>query len=108
MNAKQDEKLRIARAMAALDSMAATWAAAFDIRQAVKAMMLQPDGEDRFIAFIKQGHCEGLYIGRTSRKPLTDERIEDLRGDANRGYNIEREDYFKAFRDAESAHGITE
>lgn len=25
----------------------------------------------------------------------------------NRGFNIEREDYFKAFRDAERAHGIT-
>jgi len=41
-----------------------------------------------------------------AREPLTDEQIEDLRGDANRGYNIEREDYFKAFRDAERAHGI--
>jgi hypothetical protein len=40
--------------------------------------------------------------------PLTDEQIEDLRSEANRGFCIEREDYFKAFRDAEAAHGITE
>jgi hypothetical protein len=39
--------------------------------------------------------------------PLTDEQIEDLRSEANRGFCIEREDYFKAFRDAEAAHGIT-
>lgn len=40
------------------------------------------------------------------RQPLTDDQIEDMRADANRGYNIEREDYFKAVRDAEAAHGI--
>ena len=42
------------------------------------------------------------------RVPLSDEAVEDLRGDANRGFNIEREDYFKAFRDAEKAHNIKE
>ena len=38
--------------------------------------------------------------------PMTDAQVEDLRGDANRDYNIERDDYFKAFKDAEAAHGI--
>jgi hypothetical protein len=37
---------------------------------------------------------------------LTDEQIEDLRAEANRGMCIDRDDYFKAFRDAEFIHGI--
>lgn len=41
------------------------------------------------------------------REPLTDAQIEDYRGEANRGFCIDRDDYFKAFRDAEHAHGIT-
>lgn len=41
-----------------------------------------------------------------TREPLTDEQIEDMRGEANRGFNIERDEYFKAFRDAEFIHGI--
>jgi hypothetical protein len=40
------------------------------------------------------------------QEPLTVEQIDDLHGEANRGFCIEREDYFKAFRDAETAHGI--
>jgi hypothetical protein len=40
--------------------------------------------------------------------PLSDEQIDDLHGEANRGFDIGREDYFKAFRDAERAHGIKE
>jgi hypothetical protein len=47
-------------------------------------------------------------LALTEGKPMTDDQIEDLRGEANRGFNIERDDYFKAFRDAERAHGITE
>ena len=39
--------------------------------------------------------------------PLSDEQIDDLHGEANRGFDIGREEYFKAFRDAERAHGIT-
>ena len=39
--------------------------------------------------------------------PKTDEQVDDLCGEANRGFDIEREHYFKAFRDAEAAHGIT-
>lgn len=60
------EQEQVARALAALDTMAAVWAAKFDIRRAVKVMMSLPDGEDRLIAFIKQAHVEGLYEGRTS------------------------------------------
>lgn len=60
------EEQKTARGMAALDTMATVWAAGFDIRGAVKAMMSLPDGEDRLIAFVKQAHVEGLYEGRTS------------------------------------------
>lgn len=59
---------KTARAMAALDAMATSWAMTFDIRQAVKAMMALPDGDDRLI---KQDHAEGLYAGHMSRQPLT-------------------------------------
>jgi hypothetical protein len=38
--------------------------------------------------------------------PLSDEQIEDMRGDANRGFNFEKGDYIKAIRDAEAHHGI--
>lgn len=58
-----------ARAMSALDAMATLWAATFDLRLAVKSMMRLPDGEDRLVAFVKQGHAEGLYAGRTSHQP---------------------------------------
>ena len=44
---------------------------------------------------------------REKRQPLSDEQIDDLLGEANRGYDIEPEHYFKAFRDAEAAHNIT-
>ena len=43
---------------------------------------------------------------RERRKPLTDAQIDDMRAEANRGYCIERDDYIKAVRDAERAHGI--
>lgn len=45
----------------------------------------------------------GAEVGKVQ---LTDDRIEDLRAEANRRFNIERDDYFKAFRDAERVHGI--
>lgn len=60
-----DEDQKTARALAALDAMATTWAATFDIRKAVEAMASLPDGTDRLIAFVKQAYCEGLYAGRT-------------------------------------------
>lgn len=71
-SASGDEE-KTARAIAALDTMATIWAATFDIRKAVKSMTLLPDGEDRLIAFIKQGHVEGLYAGRTSHEPAPDQ-----------------------------------
>lgn len=42
----------------------------------------------------------------SARKGLSDERIADLWGESKRGFDIECEHYFKAFRDAEAAHGI--
>jgi hypothetical protein len=61
----------------------------------------------------KRGYVIPLYTtppqqrpSRSDIKPLTDEQVDDLHGEANRGFCIEREDYFKAFRDAETAHGI--
>lgn len=48
-----------------------------------------------------------LFVAVPKQTPLTDEQIDDLHGESNRGFSIEREDYFKAFRDAERAHGIT-
>lgn len=45
--------------------------------------------------------------GAQERKPLTDAQIDDLHGEANRGFDIEHANYLKAFRDAERAHGIT-
>ena len=42
------------------------------------------------------------------RKPMTDAEIEDLCGEANRGFCIELEDYKKAVQDTERHHGIRE
>lgn len=39
--------------------------------------------------------------------PLTDEQIDEMHGEANRGYCIEHEHYVKAVRDTEAVHGIT-
>lgn len=64
-----EEQAQIDRAMAALDAMATTWAAGFDLRGAVRAMMALPDGEQRLIDFIKHAHGEGLYAGRMSPRP---------------------------------------
>lgn len=43
-----------------------------------------------------------------ARAPLTEEQIDDMLADANRGFCIERDDYIKAVRDTERAHGIGE
>ena len=43
---------------------------------------------------------------RCARTPLTEGQIDDMLGEANRGFCIERDDYIKAVRDAEQAHGI--
>ena len=54
------------------------------------------------------GTVTALYTAapQPAQVPLTEEQIEDMRGEANRGFNIEREDYTKAVRDTEQAHGI--
>lgn len=39
----------------------------------------------------------------SEHKPMTDEQIEELWGESNRGWSIERDEYFKAARDAEAA-----
>jgi hypothetical protein len=59
---------KTARAMAAVDAMATTWAMTFELRRAVNAMMRLPDGEDRLVSFIKQSYAEGLFVGRTSHQ----------------------------------------
>ena len=70
------------------------------------------DGNDKvFCDLWERGQVEAharaaVEADRAQRKPLTDEQIDGLHGEANRGYCIERDDYFKAFRDAERAHGI--
>lgn len=43
-----------------------------------------------------------------AREALTDAEVANLCGEANRGLYIDPEHYFKAFRDAEAAHGIKE
>lgn len=83
------DEQKTARAMAALDAMATMWAATFDIRQAVKAMMSLPDGDDRLIAFIKQAHAEGLFTGRTSHPPVAQLAPVQVAGDAGPVARIE-------------------
>ncbi len=43
---------------------------------------------------------------RCARAPLTEGQIDEMLGEANRGFCIERDDYIKVVRDAERAHGI--
>ena len=65
-----------------------------------------PDG--RYFNGYTQARYEGWQAVRSApAAPQSDEQIDDLLGEANRGYDIEREHYFKAFRDAEAAHNIT-
>lgn len=98
---------KTARAMAALDTMATIWAASFDIRQAVHAMVRCQDGEDRLIAFIKQAHAEGLYAGRMSREPLTKTRIGNaLRKTKDGDVGMYRNGFKDGAAFAEDAHGI--
>jgi hypothetical protein len=52
------------------------------------------------------GWQAGTEKERERRKPLTGAQIDDMLADANRGYCIERDDYIKAVRDAERAHGL--
>lgn len=43
---------------------------------------------------------------RRARQPLTHDEVNEYHGDSSCGFCIEEEHYFKAFRDAERAHGI--
>lgn len=73
------------------------------------ASQYTPDGEhaDEWTPLYTADQVRAaVEADRAQRKPLTDEQIDGLHGEANRGYCIERDDYFKAFRDAERAHGI--
>lgn len=40
------------------------------------------------------------------RKPMSDDEVAECCREANRGYCIDDESYFKAFRDVERAHNI--
>ena len=61
---------KAARAMAALDTMAAVWAAKVDARGAVRAMLACADAEDRLLNYVKQAHCEGLFEGFHAGKAM--------------------------------------
>jgi hypothetical protein len=47
-----------------------------------------------------------MPVAQPERKPLTPEQKLDMLAKANRGFNIEKDDYFKAVEDTEAAHGI--
>jgi hypothetical protein len=61
MTSPQDPKT--AKALAALDTMAAVWAAKINARHAIRLMLACPDAEDRISAFVQQAHAEGLFEG---------------------------------------------
>ena len=67
LDSKEAVNEAVDRAMAALDEMTTSWAAALDINHAVKTMMSRPDGDTWLIKFIKQAYTEGLFVGRRSR-----------------------------------------
>ena len=92
------EAEKVAKAMAALDTMATMWAAGFDIRKAVNAMKSLPDGDDRLIAFIKQAHCEGLYSGRTSLQAIAQPAHAMELSDSEAKQLLEQSDLLDMFR----------
>jgi hypothetical protein len=51
------------KALAALDTMAAVWAAKTNARHAVRVMLACPDAEDRLMAYLQHAHAEGLFEG---------------------------------------------
>lgn len=62
---------KVAKAMAALDTMAEVWAAQTNLLRNVQVLCAAPDREARIRAFIKQAYAEGLYEGRTSHQNVT-------------------------------------
>ena len=101
------DEQKTARAMSALDAMATCWAATFNIREGVNAMMNLPDGEDRLIAFIQHSYSEGLFVGRTSRVPLTKTRVGNaLRKTRDGDVSMYRNGFKDGAAFAEDAHGI--
>lgn len=67
LDSKEAVNEAVDRAMAALDEMTTSWAAALNINHAVKTMMSRPDGDTWLVKFIKQAYTEGLFVGRRSR-----------------------------------------
>lgn len=59
-------------------------------------------------AWLREHAPHRLKATQPARVPLTEEQIDDMIADANRGFCIERADYIKAVRDTERAHGIGE
>lgn len=97
---------------ARLDPVQTDWEAGYEAARAYVKMQLdcgpaQPPAQAQDDDSLTAAYMSGSHDAKRARKPLTDEQIDDLLGDANRGYCIEAEHYFKAFRDAEAAHGIT-
>jgi hypothetical protein len=75
------EAQKAQRAVAALEAMAATWAASVGVRASVQTMLQKPDSEARIVAYIQQAHMEGLYEGRishsTAPRRLSDPEARD-------------------------------
>jgi hypothetical protein len=63
---------------------------------------------ERIDALDSPQSASGTSATQPARAPLTEEQIDDMLADANRGFCIERDDYIKAVRDTERAHGIGE
>jgi hypothetical protein len=79
------------------------------------ADMLEADAQPKQVTCQIYGHVVGACVECNTHieaqqvavaVPLSDEQIEDMRGDANRGFTFEKGDYIKAIRDAEAHHGI--
>lgn len=71
------------KALAALDTMAAMWAAKVNARQAVRAMLACPDAEHRLMAYLQQAHAEGLFEGFHAGKNFR--RPADAEGQSGEG-----------------------
>lgn len=61
---------------------------------------------DNLDAYLAARPSAPTAVEPDERQPLTNEQIDEMLGEANRGFCIEKDDYFKAVRDTERAHGI--